>query len=273
MKRFRLITTYLALIMLGAVSSAVAKPDHKSSAVAWVQHSAEYQAVVKQTLKSAAGQLRLAKRDKRWTAMLEQFDRNRLSNFPDAVIINLEDGLISSAPYHAQLVDDGDKHTASRHKSWVNHETAPLTPGMMEFIQAAASLKVKVLIMSNRKCVATPRDECPIKTQTQRMLRKHNLVFPDEQMFFLNEKSNWKADKKTRREYLAKRYRVLMIIGDDVADMLPNLRKLDNKMRARYVEQYANMWGSHWFILPNPYSGTWATQYGNNFKRTLQGWD
>ncbi|WP_111976960.1 HAD family acid phosphatase [Algibacillus agarilyticus] len=261
------------IIVLYSFSATADKQNSSLAAVAWMQDSAEYFAITQQTLKLAAKQIKIAKDDKRWTAALEQFPQKDIDKLPTAVILNLDDTMISSMPYHAELINDNDPHTIKAYEKWIAFEKAPLIAGIMPFIQEAAQNRVKVVIISNRNCIPTPRDKCPIKTQTLNMFKRAGLVFDRDDLLFKGEQPDWRKDKQTRREYLSKMYRILLIIGDDIADMIPNSAISPSPSRKMYTEQYLSLWGERWFLLPNPVSGSWREVAGRNLHDVLKKYD
>jgi acid phosphatase len=58
----------------------------------------------------------------------------------------------------------------------------------------------------------------------------------------------------------AKDFRILMSIGDDFGDFLPDVKKnITPEQRSALVDQYQNYWGAKWFVLANPTYGSWQT--------------
>ncbi len=264
-------TKYLFILFFFIMAGkANAKEKDFVGAIAWMQNSAEYQASLIQTFKLAALTLPTAKQDLNWTAALEQFENPEMSSLPAAVILDLDDTIISSMPYRAELYDGNDSHNRKLWEKWIAFEKAPILPGVLDFIKKTSSLKIKIIIVSNRICQPTRQDQCPIKTKTQAMLRKVGLVFNEEQLLFRNERPDWQQDKGTRRQYIAENYRVLMIIGDDLQDMIANVAKTPARSRLLYTEQYKKMWGERWFILPNPVYGTWRQVAGKKISSVLK---
>ena len=78
----------------------------------------------------------------------------------------------------------------------------------------------------------------------------------------------WTQEKVTRRNLVAKNYRVIMLFGDDLGDFLPCVRaKLyapcteaaTADSRRRMVEDNARYWGNGWYVLANPVYGSWTS--------------
>ncbi len=59
-----------------------------------------------------------------------------------------------------------------------------------------------------------------------------------------------------------------MLIGDDLGDFLPCVRKkpyapctdkATAAARTAMVEEHKHLWGNGWYILPNPMHGSWTS--------------
>ena len=260
------------LIIWSALTSVCRADDDAIGAIAWIQQSAEYRAITSQTFKNAAIHLEDAVFDSSWTAAIEQFGHTGMSQLPNAIILDLDDTLISTMPYQAELALDGKSDTPDRFNDWVNTERAKLVPHVMDLIKKASALGVTVLLISDRVCKPNPRDPCPIKTKTLKMLSRVSLAFPKDQMFFRGEYSDWNQDQTSRRTFIAQRYRILMIIGDDINQMIPKTSNLPASARQKLVDQYDDLWGSRWFLLPNPVYGAWRDTLKKPLKSQIQGY-
>ncbi|NTS76665.1 hypothetical protein HR060_07260 [Catenovulum sp. SM1970] len=260
----------LGLLLISSKLSATITDN--TTAISWMQNSAEYEAMLIQNYKLAAKSLEPALLDKKWTAAVEQFD-TAIDHLPPAVIMSIDDVIVSTMPYRAQLNLDKDPHKRKYYDEWVDFQKAPILPGVVDFIKQASKFKVKILIISNRLCIPERQDQCPTKTKTLAMLKRVGLVFDKDDLLFRGEYPDWRYDKSTRREYLAKRYRILMIIGDDIEDMIKNAADTPSPSRHLYTRQYKDLWGERWFLLPNPVYGSWHEVGGKNLRSTLKGWD
>jgi acid phosphatase len=67
----------------------------------------------------------------------------------------------------------------------------------------------------------------------------------------------WTSDKTERRRYLAERYRILLLVGDDLRDFLYTPASATPESRATLAREHADKWGTRWFLLPNPAYGSW----------------
>jgi acid phosphatase len=83
-----------------------------------------------------------------------------------------------------------------------------------------------------------------------------------------NERPHWDREKVIRRNLIAQHYRIIMVIGDDLSDFIPCVRKKVHKpcteaataaSRRSKTELFQRYWGAGWYVLPNPMHGSWTT--------------
>jgi acid phosphatase len=123
--------------------------------------------------------------------------------------------------------------------------------------------------VTNRKCRPRPGkgEPCPQKRET---LENLNAVLegtgyvasPDE--LLLAGESNprtgevWDEEKKPRRDFIAETHAIVMLVGDDLGDFLPDVRRSTIAARAEGTARAGDRWGASWFLLPNASYGSWA---------------
>ena len=59
------------------------------------------------------------------------------------------------------------------------------------------------------------------------------------------------ADKTSRRDHIAKRHRVLLLIGDSLNDFVSAGNKPSPARRREVAAENASMWGEKWILIPN----------------------
>jgi acid phosphatase len=75
-------------------------------------------------------------------------------------------------------------------------------------------------------------------------------------LYCQGEKPEWGPDKTTRRAEIARKFRILLLFGDDLNDFISGAS--DSVARRReLVEPYSDRWGKQWIVLPNPMYGSW----------------
>lgn len=229
-------------------------PEHRThenlNAVLWIQTSAEYRASARQAYRVAAEQLDAALRDRAWTAELEQ--AGDASTLPAAVVLDLDETVLDNSPYEARLVREGRTYSEEDWNRWCEERKAGAVPGAIEFLARVRSRGVTPVYISNRdhSVEQATRDVlarlgAPIDTASDTLLMRHE--------------NGWESsDKGARRQLAARRYRVLLLIGDNLEDFVSvpaEARSIEG--REALAHTYDDRWARKWIMLPNPMYGSW----------------
>jgi acid phosphatase len=96
------------------------------------------------------------------------------------------------------------------------------------------------------------------ETATRSNLTRHGfpLDAAEDVVLLRGEQAGWGGDKSSRRAHVAARFRVLLLVGDDLGDFLGVVRT-DVARREALAAPYSEYWGFKWFLLPNPSYGSW----------------
>ncbi|MBA5870477.1 MAG: hypothetical protein GDA68_10840 [Nitrospira sp. CR2.1] len=241
---------WLALILLTGSGCAGNRDTHELlNSLLWVQTSAEYQALSSTTYRQAGEALDRALLDRTWSAILEQ--TGDVANLPPAVILDLDETVLDNSAFEGRLVAQGATFSPSAWDDWVREANARAVPGALDFIAQAHSKGVAILFITNRHAGQ--------ESATRENLEKLGVPLPIDLDTVLTEGEppfNWPSDKSSRRQYLARRFRILLLIGDDLGDFLSGARDAPEQ-RVRLAREHHERWGRSWFLLPNPMYGLW----------------
>lgn len=241
-------TTALGSLLLAFGCGAARSPDTTLSAVLWVQTSAEYGAAAAGIYAAATRMLELGRADSSWTAAIEQDgDYHRL---PPAVILDVDETLLDNTPYQARLIQDGEMYSPGSWGVWVMEARAPAIPGALEFTRAATRTDVTVFYITNRDSAL----EDATRTNLERL--GFPLAGDTDVILTRGERAGWGSDKSTRRAYIARSFRILLLVGDDLNDFVAADRASVAE-RSDLVRRYHANWGTRWLVLPNPMYGSW----------------
>jgi 5'-nucleotidase (lipoprotein e(P4) family) len=221
-------------------------------ATLWVQTSVEYRAITLQTYRGARRVLDAALADKTWTAALEQ--TGAFADKPPAIVLDIDETVIDNSPYQARQVLHQRNYQQSEWRQWTSEKKAEAIPGAVEFLQYAASRGVTVFFASNRADDGTPALTSE-RADTLATLQKAGFPVSEETLLLTNQAKGWSGDKTTRRQFIAERYRIIMMFGDDLNDFL-SVRGLNVEQRNQKAKPYEAYWGERWFALPNPTYGS-----------------
>jgi acid phosphatase len=251
-------------LLLTACASPPPPHDHPDLGILWVRNAAEWEALALQAYGAATEDLPRLLADTSFSALPDQAGADDL---PPAVILDVDETVVSNVlfqlsfepPFANWKLDEWNASNPSR----------PV-PGAAEFVNFALQSGVTVFYLTNRPCA--PRDgiadPCPQQQITIDDLNESGMPADDQHVLMAEEQPEWLDEKKVRRDLIAKDYRVVMLIGDDLGDFLPCVRKRvvapctesaaadDRRHRTR---EHAAMWGQGWYVLPNPMHGSWTS--------------
>jgi acid phosphatase len=251
------ITAFAVIIIL--LNGCATIENNNLNSTLWMQTSSEYKATSIQTYNMAKINIDIALNDTDWTAALEQ--TGNYSVLPPAVIMDIDETILDNSKYQAKSVIEGAEFNPQTWDDWVSLKNAPAIPGAVDFISFMKEKNVEVIFITNREC--KPREDgstlCPQEQDTIDNLAKVGItgVKPDN-ILLKKKQSNWSSEKKSRREAIVTKFRILMLFGDDLGDFLPNVKKnITPHQRDDLVHQNKSNWGRKWYLLSNPTYGSW----------------
>ncbi len=262
---------YFTVLLL--MTACAAKTDRNINSVLWVQTAAEYQANCYQAYNTALLSIETAIADNRWTGALEQ--TNDFSDLPPAVIFDLDETVLDNSAYQAKLALEGSGFQLSSWDQWIGMQQAGSIAGAVVFINYIQNQGIEVIFISNREC--RKRDNasslCPQEADTIENLNTIGITgITEKNVLLKHEYMDWGSEKKSRREYIVEKYRVLMIFGDDLGDFIPGVKKeITPEKRKETAAIYNHNWGTKWFIISNPMYGSWRQILKTPRHRYLQG--
>ena len=234
----------LALTAIGCTSSW-APPCSPGSALVnatlWMQSAAEYRAAALQTY--AAARIAL---DRELAAPGD-------SSKPPAIILDLDETALDNSRYAARSIDRNTTFNFDANwNAWVAEASSTAIPGAKEFLVYASSRGVTPFYITNRGT--------DLEADTRRNLQ--SLGFPlgttEDTLLVRGARPEWSYDKTPRRDFVASRYRVLLLLGDDLNDFTAAGGKSVAERNA-ILEQNRDAWGTRWFVVPNAIYGSWES--------------
>ena len=259
---------YFCLILCTFINNIYAKGEEFDNSlqaqsmlsVLYAQSSAEYEASNIQTYVNAKSALDRALNDVTWTAAIEQKDN--FENKPPAIILDIDETVLNNVPFQARSIIDGQSYPTGW-LDWMLEESSDAVAGVSGFLEYAQSKGVKIFYVTNRIAVA--------EDATRNNLKKLGLPLDtDRDVLLMKNENGWTSDKVSRRKLVAKDFRILLLIGDQLGDFLPlDETTLQLDARKELADTYKHMWGSKWFMITNPMYGRWeASIYNNEYPDT-----
>lgn len=217
----------------------------------WTQTSVEYAGTARQAYVLAEEMMKRALDESTWTASLEQAEMGSAAyrDKPPAVVLDVDETVLDNSPYQARLILDDESYDSESWSAWVQESAAEAIPGALRFTQAAVQNDVQVIYLTNRDADGEAATRDNLET----------LGFPvhdaPDAVLTQGERERW-GPKSTRREWVAERYRILLLIGDNFGDFAS---EVDTTLAARRQksQSFQEYWGTRWIVLPNPQYGSW----------------
>lgn len=218
--------------------------QHLLGSVIWYQHSGEMAALYYQAYNLAA--LRL---DQKLAERKNRPAKNKKSK--TAVVVDVDETVLNNSPFETELIKKNittKKDFDIAWDSWVMFAKAKALPGALEFLQYAKSKGVDVFYVSNR-------NEGWQKQATLENLA--NLNFPNtaDTTFMLFKVKE--SGKETRRAFISNTHDILLLCGDNLADLSADFDGRDKDEKMDKVKVHGRDFGNSFIIMPNPMYGDW----------------
>lgn len=231
----------------------VEKTHENLNSTIWIQTSVEYKMLCEQAFKMAFNNVQKALSDNTWTASLEQ--SKEYEKLLPAIIVDVDETILDNSPHQARLIKSDAAYSDSTWQIWVSEVKAKAIPGAKKFLTDVKNLGIKVFFVTNRV----------LEDPTVENLQKE--IYPEiysDDVFCKKEKPEWGSSKVERRKEIGKKFRVLLLVGDDYNDFA-YLGKVSPEKRVEKSKEHETYWGEKWFIIPNP-------TYGN-FDKSIWGYN
>lgn len=168
-----------------------------------------------------------------------------------AVIADADETLLDNSEYQLMLARAGQKYSEDTWQSWARQRRAVALPGSRAFIDRVLAAGGQVVVVTNRANA--------ICEDTRANLRRENLRVaavlcapqdPATGKQLLDKNPRFRAVQDGGAVTGLPALRVLAWVGDNIMDF-PGLSQTNAGPLAEF--------GDHFFILPNPMYGSWAT--------------
>lgn len=229
---------FIASALFISISVSAQTTDHKPAqynvnGTLWQQQSGEYKALCYQAFNLA--RLRL-----------QEILVTNKDSMPLAVITDVDETVLDNSPSAAHDILNGHTFADSSWNPWVELASARAMPGAVEFFNYAAQHGVQCFYITNRK-------------EVQKAATMKNLVlqgFPQVDSIHVMMKGAV-SDKEPRRQEVAKRYNIVLLLGDNLNDFDDLFYDKPTTERNANVDRAQAFFGSKYIVLPNATYGDW----------------
>lgn len=221
--------------------------DYQIGAILWTQTSAEYRALAYQAFTLA--RLRLDQE-----LATQRRGRAARGMKPPAIVVDVDETVLDNSRFQSELILRNAAYTPQAWQAWCDRAEAGAVPGAVEFLNYAARRGVQVFYITNRRQ--------PEKAGTVTNLK--NMGFPgvsDETVMIRDQSS---GSKESRRVKVRERYRIVMLVGDNLNDFNDDFSGKSIADRKAQVDREQARFGSEYIVIPNPMYGDWESAVYEN---------
>lgn len=243
----------------GDAPQASPPPDDNLNAVLWAQRAVEAKGNAQGAYALATIRLDEALADRSRTAAPAEQTGN-FERLPPAIVLDVDETVLDTMLYQAWTVREGQSFSPGTWTKFVNTETSKAVPGAVAFTNYADKKGVKVFYVTNRTKEEEPATRANMTA----------LGFPMggnvDTILTVKEEPDWGSAKSTRRAVIAKDYRILLLVGDNLGDFTDDY-KGDDAARLKVYDDNAEHWGRDWIVIANPTYGSFeSAPFNHDFK-------
>lgn len=207
----------------------------------YMQKAAEYRSLAYQAFNIA----RL-----RFDATLEKKNVKKLPKaerkMPRAIVVDIDETILDNSPAQAYSISNNAPFNLKDWYAWGDMRKAKAIPGAVDFLNYAVSKGAKIFYVSNRDGVQ--------KSATIDNLKKVGLTdIADDNVILRASESG----KEARRTAIAKTFRIVMLMGDNLDDFSNAFEKKSIADRFAETDKARDQFGDRFIVLPNAMYGTW----------------
>ncbi|MEO8072746.1 MAG: 5'-nucleotidase, lipoprotein e(P4) family [Acidobacteriota bacterium] len=242
-----IISTYFVTVSTAQQAThqipATADNEYQVGAVLYMQKAAEYRALTYQAFNVAKMQLD-ADFDKKNLKKLPKTGRK----MPRAVVVDIDETVLDNSPAQASNIKNRLPFDLKNWYAWGEQRKAKAIPGAVDFLNYASKKGARVFYVSNRD-------------EVQKTATIDNLTavgFPDANVETVQLRQK-ESTKEPRRMAIAEKYRIVLLIGDNLDDLSNIYEKKSVDARFAEVDKTREMFGHKFIVLPNAMYGTWES--------------
>jgi 5'-nucleotidase (lipoprotein e(P4) family) len=240
-----IVSAYVAAVSTAQVPTSPvlgnAENDYQMGGVLYMQKAAEYRALAYQAFNIA-----------RWR-LDDDLDKKSIKKLPKperkmarAVVVDIDETVLDNSPAQAYGVRNRLPFDIKTWYAWGEMRKAKAIPGAVDFLNYAESKGAHVFYVSNR-------DEVQ-KQATMDNLKSVGFthISPDNVILRATE-----STKEPRRLAIAQKYRIVLLIGDNLDDFSNVFERKSILDRFAETDKARELFGKRFIVLPNAMYGTW----------------
>jgi 5'-nucleotidase (lipoprotein e(P4) family) len=232
-------TTHTATAQQAIVQKGTADNEYQTGGVLYMQTAGEYRALAYQAFNLAKISLDMDEMTKK---KLPKSERRRAR----AVMVDIDETILDNSQQQAFSIKNRLPFNLQNWYAWGELRQAKAIPGAVDFLNYASKKGVRIFYSSNR-------DEVQ-KAATIENLK--NVGFPDVSPETVLLRTN-ESSKEPRRLLVLQKYRLVLLMGDNLNDFSDVFEKKSINDRFSEVDKARDSFGTRWIVLPNAMYGDW----------------
>ena len=177
---------------------------------------------------------------------------------PKAIITDIDETILDNSPYAVHQAYSGLEYTTATWYEWTDQSAADTMPGASAFLKYVASKNIQVFYITNR--------EDKERASTLKNLKRFDLPNADEIHLYTKLGT---SSKEVRRQQVMDRYEVVLLMGDNLADLNILFDKKTEDERKKNTDILAGEFGKKFIVFPNVNYGDWeSSMYKYDYKLT-----
>jgi len=225
------------------INQTTADNEYQVAAILFMQKAAEYRALSYQAFNLARMQLD-TDFEKKNLKKLTKAERKKAR----AVVVDVDETVLDNSPHQAFIVINRLPFAQDVWTQWVNQRKAKAIPGAAEFLKYASQKGVKVFYVTNR-------DEIHRQATIDNLKQTGFPDASDETVLVRSTESG----KEARRQKIMEKYRIVLLIGDNLNDLSNVFERKSVADRFAEVDKTREMFGRKFIVLPNAMYGDWES--------------
>ncbi len=215
--------------------------DYQINATLFMQKAAEYRALCFQAFYWGK---RTLEDDEKSSGKLPKTERRK----PRAVVVDIDETVLDNSPAQAFGIKNKLPFNLKDWYAWGEMRKAKAIPGAVEFANYAKSKGVRVFYVSNRDEVQKQATIDNLKSAGFPDISAENVVLRQTE-----------STKEPRRNAIAEKYRIVILMGDNLNDLSDVYERKSVAERFAEVEKAKDFWGNKFIVLPNAMYGEWES--------------
>ncbi|MGE7778128.1 5'-nucleotidase, lipoprotein e(P4) family [Chitinophaga sp. NPDC101104] len=218
----------------GAQGQAAPWVSGPAWAALWQQRAGEYRALCLQAYRAAGDRVEVM--------------RHQQTLRPRAIVTDIDETVLDNSPYSAAVALAGRSWSQASWEEWTKKAAAEPVPGSVEFFRFAAESGFTIYYITNR--LESER------AATLKNLQRCGFPQADDEHLLM---SSGNSDKEPRRQEVARKYEIAMLVGDNLNDFSAVFYRQPSDARNAKVDEVRQELGSRYIMIPNAMYGDWLS--------------